>query len=68
VRPTWLRDLVIDMLYARARVVIVGTHARGARNEWTRPCWRFLRWAKAHQRPLTDDLTSCLRGYYEGRS
>lgn len=63
-----IRDLVIDLLWARARVVILGCHNRGTRNEHTRACWRFLRWAKAHQRAMTPDLVECLRGYYTGRS
>lgn len=56
-----LRDLLIDLLWAKAHVLVVGG--------WkTRPAWQFLRWARAHQRPIPDHLLELQRGHYRGKS
>lgn len=55
----WLSDLVRDLLWARARVMILGG--------WhTRPAWRFVRYAARHGGPpIASDMYAMIsRGHY----
>lgn len=55
-----LVELVRDLLWARAHVLILG----GWR---TRPAWRFVR-ACAPEIPIPDDLRTLARGHYSDRA
>lgn len=52
----WLRDLVRDVLWAKAAVPIEGGYK-------TRPAWRYIRYVK-RQVPIPDELARIARGHY----
>lgn len=53
---SWLHDLVRDVLWAKAYVLIVGG--------WkTRPAWRYVRFVKG-QIPIPEELSKRARGHY----